>query len=123
MNKEPEDPEREERIQEEVIVDAYHEEEFALGWYYYLQDKIEFPIQAQCITERKISPLRTNDEVIILGMAPEEECSHDMFVITEWDNRTLAVPLSQLKPVKRTDEESTEAIEDWHYWVNRGYTF
>jgi hypothetical protein len=34
---------REERIHNEVIVDAYGPEEQALGWYYYLENKIQFP--------------------------------------------------------------------------------
>ena len=34
------DPVREERIHEEIIVDAYGPEEQAMGWYSYLEDKI-----------------------------------------------------------------------------------
>src|SRR5438132_1459647 len=34
----------------------------------------------------------------------------------------LAVPLSQLKPVQ-ADAQTTQAVEDWHYWVDRGYEF
>jgi hypothetical protein len=40
---------RENRIREEIIVDAYGPEEQAVGWYYYLEDKIHFPFHAQCI--------------------------------------------------------------------------
>jgi hypothetical protein len=35
-----EDKEREERIRMEIAVDACNEEEMAMGWYYYLEDKI-----------------------------------------------------------------------------------
>jgi hypothetical protein len=42
MEKLERDEEREERIQMEVVVDAYDSEEQAMGWYYYLQDKIIF---------------------------------------------------------------------------------
>jgi hypothetical protein len=55
-------------------------------------------------------------------MAPEDECEHEMFVNVEWGEDTLAVPLSQLKPID-ADEETKEAIEDWHYWVKMGYEF
>jgi Calcium binding len=37
-----------------------------------------------------------------------------------WERRTLCVPLSQLRGVA-LDEETREAIEDWHYWVGQGY--
>jgi hypothetical protein len=40
---------RENRIQSEAIVDAYGPQEQALDWYYYLENKIRFPFQAQCI--------------------------------------------------------------------------
>ena len=49
MGKRKRDLTREDRIQNEVIVDAYGPEEQALGWYYYLEDKIRFPFQAKCI--------------------------------------------------------------------------
>ena len=39
---------REERIHDQVIVDAYGPEEQALGWYYYLESKIQFPFSARC---------------------------------------------------------------------------
>src|SRR5262245_15028499 len=90
------DQEREDRIADEIVVDAYNPEEQALGWYYYLEDRLQFPFRALCIAERAISPLRTGDDVEVVGMAPEDECEHEMFVMTRWDSRTLAVPLSQL---------------------------
>mgnify|MGYP002777159226 FL=1 len=40
------DEERETRIMMEVVVDAYGPEERAMGWYYYLQDTMQFPFTA-----------------------------------------------------------------------------
>ncbi len=113
--------ERENRISDEIIVDANGPEEQAMGWYYYLQDTLYFPFPATCIAERAISPLRKGDEVEILNMAPEEECQHEMFVGMRWERRTLAIPLSQLKPIAETDTDTREAVKDWHYWVDQGY--
>jgi hypothetical protein len=53
-------------------------------------------------------------------MSPEEECEHEMFVLMRWERDTLAIPLSQLRVI-HGDEESERAVEDWHYWVARGY--
>jgi len=113
---------REERIDNEVVVDAYGEEEKALGWYYYLEDKCAFPFLARCLTERAISPLLPGDEVEVVRMAPLEESAREMFVSIRWKPRRLAVPLSQLDAVA-SDEETMEAVEDWRYWVERGYHF
>ena len=112
---------REHRITMEVIVDAYGPEEQAMGWYCYLEGKLRFPFLAKCVAERAISPLRKGDEIEIVGMAPEEECQHEMFVETRWDRRKLAIPLSQLKPIAATDKDTKGAIEDWHYWIDQGY--
>jgi hypothetical protein len=60
-------------------------------------------------------------KVEIIGMASESECEHEMFVEIHWDKRTLAVPLAQVVPITGVDANTKEALEDWHYWVNRGY--
>jgi hypothetical protein len=114
---------REERISMEIVVDAYDEGERAMGWYCYLDDKLSFPFVTRCIRERATSPLRVGDEVEVVGMAPEDECRHEMYVEMPWEHRrNLAIPLSQLK-VAHGDKETRQAVEDWHYWVEIGYGF
>ena len=113
---------REERIDFEAIVDANGPEEQAMGWYYYLDDKIHPPFKAKCISKRKISPLEIGEEFQVLGMAPEDECEREMFVMVSWQGREVGVPLAQVAVVE-ADEATEEAVEDWHYWVNRGYQF
>jgi hypothetical protein len=51
------DAAREERILMEAIADANGPEEQAMGWYYYLDDKISFPFTAECIVVNKRTPL------------------------------------------------------------------
>jgi hypothetical protein len=113
---------REHRIDMEVVVDAYDEVERALGWYYYLQEKLQFPFKARCIGSRAISPLAEGEVIQVEAMAPEDECMHEMFVEVSWQGRRFAVPLSQLKVLK-ADVKTIEGIKDWHYWVARGYQF
>lgn len=113
---------REERITMEIVVDAYDEDERALGWYYYLQDKMNVPFRARCVKEREVSPLAVGEEVEVVGMPPERECRSEMFASIGWNQRKLAVPLAQLEVIE-ADEETREAVEDWQYWVARGYCF
>lgn len=122
MAKPKRDPVREDRIQNEVTVDAYGPEEQAMGWYYYLEDKIRFPFQAKCIVAKAVSPLLKGETAEVQGMAPEEACSSDMRVLIKWQGRTMAVPLSQLLAIKG-NKATDEAIADWHYWVAQGYCF
>ena len=116
------DPDREHRILMEAVVDAYGSDERAMGWYYYLEGKLNFPFSARCVAKRAISPLRVKDEVEVIGMGGEEECQREMFVTIRWERDGLAVPLSQLK-VGDADDPTREAVEDWHYWVKQGYEF
>ena len=122
MAKPKRDPVREERIHEEIIVDAYGPEEQAMGWYYYLEDKIHFPFQATCIASKVTSPLQKGESVEVSGLASEDTCSGDMLVLIRLQGRTMAVPLSQLNAID-PDESTREAIKDWHYWVAQGYCF
>jgi hypothetical protein len=117
------DKHREDRIVMEVVVDAYDEVERAMGWYYYLEGRLHFPFTAICIAKRAISPLRVKDKVEVVGMPDEDECTREMFVSVRGEKDRLAVPLSQLKPTRDTDEQTKQAIEDWHYWVKMGYEF
>ena len=114
------DETREQRISLEAIVDAYDSSERAMGWYYYLDDKIKFPFKACCRCARPISVLRVKEEVEVLGMAPEEECDSEMFVWVGRAGERIAVPLGQLQPLSK-DQETQKAVSDWLYWVDRGY--
>ena len=122
MERVKEDKEREERIKMEIVVDAYDEEERAMGWYYYLEDKMRFPFSARCIKERRISPLKRGEVVEVVGMAPEEDCEKEIFVEIRWQDRTLGVPLSLLEGIE-VDEDTQQAMDDWRYWAGRGYEF
>lgn len=123
MAKVKKDTEREHRIEMEIVVDAYDEIERSLGWYYYLAENLQFPFTARCIAKRAISPLQVKDKVEVLNMAKEDECEHEMFVVIRWEKEGLAVPLSQLKPDRHVDDETKQAVEDWHYWVKQDYRF
>jgi Calcium binding len=91
-----------------------------MGWYYSIEDRLRFPFAPRCIAQRSISPLRVDDEVEVLAMAPEEDCQHEMSVLIRWERRGLAVPLAQLEGVT-VDEQTRQVIEDWQYSVAQGY--
>ena len=118
------DKARADRIEMEIVVDANGPEERAMGWYYYLEDKLSFPFTAHSTAQRAVSPLRKGDEIEVLEMAPEDECQHEMFVMIRWDRKAgLAVPLAQLKPGGEADDATRQAVADWLYWVQQKYEF
>jgi hypothetical protein len=122
MSKLKTDRTRDQRIEMEIVVDAYNSEERALGWYYYLEEKLGVPFYARVSKELPVSPLTLNDEVEVLGVAPEKVCTTEMFVWVRQPRRNLAVPLSQLVP-PGNDQTINEAVADWHYWVSQGHQF
>lgn len=119
------DEEREERIAMEIIVDCYNEHEAWSGWECYLEDKLVFPFQAECIRARRGSPLKVGECVKVTGMLDDDEAADalaEMQVEIEWQSRTLGVPLAQLRGID-VNAETAEAIADWHYWVAQGREF
>ena len=113
---------REQRITDEVVVDCYTAEESAMGWYYYLEGKLSFPFTARCVAARSVSPLKQGEEVQAVALAHEDDCLAEIFVLITFGGRRVGVPLAQLKPVK-VDCSTLETVEDWHYWLARGYAF
>ncbi len=113
---------RERRIEQEIVVDAYTPEERALSWNYYLEEKLQFPFKARCVALRAISPLKKGEEVEVVGMAKEEDCMHEMFVLIRFAGRKLGVPLAQIEPIG-VDAATREAVADWRYWQQMGWEF
>jgi hypothetical protein len=122
MTRGKKDDDREDRIRNEIVVDAYDRHERAIGWYTYLDDTIRFPFEAECIAEREVSPLQEGEQVSVVGMSSVEASESEMFVTIEWMDRELGVPLAQIEPLD-VDPETAQAIADWHYWDEQGYMF
>ena len=122
MKRPSENREREDRFTDEVVVDAYGEEERAMGWYYYAADNIAFPFKARCALKRSTSPLKAGDVVEVTGMAAEDDCMQELMVLIKWDDEDLAVPLIQLESPSSAGL-TRQVLADWKYWVDRGYTF
>ena len=92
MKRPKENKAREDRIAMEAVVDAYNESERAMGWHYYLEGKIKPPFAAKCVVRRSISPLKVDQVVTVLGMAPEADCETEMFVLDRVQRRYTRRP-------------------------------
>ena len=60
---------------------------------------------------------------VVRVMASSEEFDREMFASDGCEANSQGVPLDQLEPLNADDEETMQAVEDWHYWVDRGYEF
>lgn len=118
MTRPEKDEERDERIRNEIIVDTYSPEEQAMGWHAYLDDTLDVPFEARCLTEREESPLKEGETVRVIGMPRTDPTLRQQFVTIAWRDRELGVPLKQLEPVDASSI-TEQAIADWHYWLDR----
>ena len=125
MDSKSKNNEREERIEDEIVVDAYGEYERAASWHVHLEDRLNFPFKAKVIKASQSSPLKENEIVTAVSMADIDDLNPSMRVIIKWKEREFSVPLEQLYPTDASDcqDYMIEAIEDWHYWVEQGYLF
>ncbi|MEH1764860.1 calcium-binding protein [Nostoc sp.] len=120
------DENREHRIKTEIIVDAEDKEDRAMGWYYYLEETLNFPFLAKWTKKGRKSASAEEKQVEVLGMAPDDECLKDMFVevayINGKDDDVYSARLSEIAAID-ADSETQEAIADWLYWIAREYKF
>ncbi len=119
------DPTREERIKNEILADAEDKEDRAMGWYYYLDDCLNFPFNAKWAKKGR-KGTAPEKEVEVLAMATEEECLRDMLVeVVEVGGSDEDVDIARLTDLKvlNADSDTQEALDDWYYWVAKGYKF
>ncbi|MDM8566965.1 calcium-binding protein [Candidatus Halobeggiatoa sp. HSG11] len=113
-----------ERIDYEIIVDCYDEHEQGMGWITYLEENMEFPFKARIIEKSRVSALKVDDIIKVIGIDidVEPEHFHHAEVEVEKDDRQYFVPLSNIKGID-ADEETEQAINDWHFWKKEYFKF
>ena len=114
-----EDQIRQDRIEDEIIVDCYDEYEQMTGWYCYLDDNLRFPFTAKSQSS-KSKKLAKAKSFTVVEMADQDDCERDMLVMVALDEDNIEdqipVALANLEVIE-ADEATREAIADWHYWV------
>jgi hypothetical protein len=125
-----EDPERERRIAMQIVVDAYDGVEQMSAWHCYLDDRLPFPFEAISVDPGRRSPLKAGQAVRVIEMADADECASGMRVVVEVnadeDDEVdeFDVPLESLDFADpKVSVDARQALEDWRYWVGRGYRF
>jgi len=108
------DKAREDRIVDEILVDSDTDEDRATAWYYHLDGKVTFPFQAT---------FDGDEEVEVMSLSVEEDCLDEMKMEVRHSDSFGEEPFTalvvELEPLD-ADDDSTEAIEDWQYWWERG---
>ncbi len=114
-----EQPEREQRIEDNVLVDAYDRYEVKMGWETYIEDNITFPFTAKVKIETKDN---TKELVDVEVIKFDEKSVFRVQVCEKGSNKLFSVTLLSLRKIK-ADEETLQVIEDWKYWKDGGNNF
>lgn len=114
-----EEPEREDRIYDEAIVDAHGDEEIITSWYYHLEEKLDFPFTAVVRVHSPGTPRQTI-RVDMQAMAPVSRCGYwQMWVLgssgEQPDSTLYHFFLSDIVEAE-AGPERLQALADWNYW-------
>lgn len=93
-----------------------------MGWHCYLGNRLPFPFKARVRQAMDASPLKTGDYVTVIALAHDQLCRVAIFVMARRGEREIVVPLAQLVTAG-ADRNTREAVADWHYWQDQGYSF
>ena len=110
------DEEREYRIRNEAIPDAYGEEEVAMSWYYYMAENLAFPIKAK--VKLRLRGGKTEEKAVkIVEIDPKSETSLTLRLgITEGkSDRVQYISPADIVSIQ-TAEANLEVLNDWLYW-------
>lgn len=111
--------EHEQRIHDEIVVDAYGDEEVITSWYYYLEEALRFPFTAMVQTHRDGNTFISH-QVKFVQMAPFFRCGYwqmwGVGVLSILHNVPLYFSLSDIQKIE-PDPQRFEALTDWLYWI------
>jgi hypothetical protein len=108
----------EDRIADEIIVDAYGSAEVAAAWNAYLADMIRFPFKGWWRGIENVDLTPCNESVDVIDFL---EVGHPRVKII-WNGKRLTVPLEEIEGVGLS-ADAAQAMHDWAYWIAQGYEF
>jgi hypothetical protein len=107
------------KIEYEIIVDAYSDDEVNMGWFYTLEEGLEFPFNADAEIKKRGGGIEVK-QVKIIGMYSEDDdfLSKDFLFEMELDENVLPIAYSKISNIKAS-EASLEVLQCWDYWVEK----
>lgn len=116
------DPALQQIIEDEILFDAYGDDEIRSAWYAYMEDHLKFPFDAECLYTTPQSPLRVGERVQVLDIGDDRSCDHGIYVAISFADRRFDIPLAHLTPLD-VDEETLTAVRCWYEWLADGNAY
>ncbi len=107
------------KIDYEIIVDAYDDDEQSMGWYYFFEETLEFPFTALAQLKKRDGTTETK-RVKIIGLASKETgfMNEDFNLDMEQGQYIRPVAYATLSEFKAS-EETLEAFQIWDFYWRR----
>ncbi len=108
------------KIEDEIIVDAYDDIEVSMGWYYTFDEQLTFPFMATAQLKKKDGSVESK-QVKVVGLHSKEEgfTDHDFQFTIEQNDYLVPIAYSALSNIV-ADDQTLEMFQIWNYWVD-GY--
>jgi len=110
----------EDKLYDEILVDCKDDYEQNMSWFYYVQDELKFPFNAEIIL-KTINKGKETIKVKVVNLPAGDlnfDRNFDIKVDIELGNYLVEIPLSKLEKIEGS-EEIIEIIEIWKYWVKK----
>ncbi|WP_375562531.1 calcium-binding protein [Bernardetia sp. OM2101] len=104
-------------IENEIIVDAYTDEEAETGWATYMEDNINFPFEAEYLVRRASKPNEWKKVKIIENYTNSSNYEGGEFYLSallEDVDMVIPVEISELRNVE-ADEDTLDTFQIWEY--------
>jgi hypothetical protein len=116
-----------EKIDMEIIVDCYNDEEISWGWEAYMEDRLIFPFKAKIIGDSCEIPV--GEIVTVTDMLEDFEIVGSVWwlkdqadvinkVEVQWNNEDFYIGIDDLKPLDK-DIPTLESIKSWNFWLEK----
>lgn len=106
------------KIDYEIIVDAYDEYEMSSGWHCTFEDTLVFPFYATAQLKKKNGDVEVK-RVKVVGLHSDAEgfTDNDFQLKIEQGNYLVPIEYSKLSNIE-ADDETLEMFHIWDFWVN-----
>jgi Calcium binding len=108
------EPKREQRIADEILLDATTPQEQISAWYRYLKSRLSFPFVAT-YQDSGLGPLAGGAQIQVIGLARPELCVDSIYVRVMDGQQSIVLPLARLS-AREAQAEDADPLADWNYW-------
>lgn len=111
------DPTRQNRIEDEIVVDCYDDSEVSMAWFIYFDDNLEFPFKARVRLPLRGGKTEEKNVQIIEVDSKSENDALRLGILEAGSERSQYISPADIVAANTT-AENLEILNDWLYDQN-----